>query len=129
MEKDRSLLLSAEAKLVVFKSAIQQVSGVLYSGEPRVVPLEPPARTRSRAVPGERSQPHRARAVLPSLRAQVREATGYDDLQDVIDLFERYEEEKFAKVSAAAALGREASRGGAALWRRDTVRVCPSPRH
>ena len=53
MQKDRSLLQNAQAKLVVYKNAIQS----------------------------------------------VRDATGYDDLQDVVDLFERYEEEKFAKVS------------------------------
>jgi hypothetical protein len=29
----------------------------------------------------------------------MRRATGYDDLQDVVDLFNRYEDEKFNKVS------------------------------
>jgi hypothetical protein len=32
---------------------------------------------------------------------RIRTATGYDDLQDIIDLFNKYEDEKFNKVGAA----------------------------
>lgn len=32
---------------------------------------------------------------------QIRTSTGYDDLQDIIDLFNKYEDEKFNKVGAA----------------------------
>ena len=59
-----------------------------------------------------------AEAKLAAYRAavvRIREATGYDDLQDVVDLFDRYEEEKFAKVRGG---------GGAAGSASPVVCVC-----
>jgi hypothetical protein len=42
--------------------------------------------------------------------AHIRTATGYEDLQDTVDLFNRYEDEKFNKVGAANRLVEEIER-------------------
>lgn len=55
MAKDRTILSMAQAKLIAFQEALQQ----------------------------------------------IRTSTGYEDLQDIIDLFNKYEDEKFNKVGAA----------------------------
>jgi hypothetical protein len=52
----------------------------------------------------------------------VRTATGYEDLQDIIDLFNKYEDEKFNKVGAANRMVR-----GAAGRRRAGRRRPPPP--
>jgi hypothetical protein len=47
---------------------------------------------------------------------RIRTATGYDDLQDIIDLFNKYEDEKFNKVGAANRMVRTHTHTPLSAW-------------